>query len=124
LNDVFSDAHFDNFEGTSAIGHTRYATTGGADISNVQPFYFKNRQKGFAIAHNGNISNSYDLKNSLEEKGSVFQGNTDTEIIGHLLVRKKKLNLFDSLLVVLKKLQGAFSLAFLEKNAIYAARDR
>lgn len=124
LNDVFSEITFPADAGMSAIGHTRYATTGDQNPANTQPFHFKNKQKEFAIAHNGNVSNSYDLKHMLEEKGSVFYTDTDTEIIGHLLVRKKKLNLYNSLLSILNKLQGAFSLVLLDKDAIYGVRDK
>ena len=124
LNDVFVDFPFSKHDSHSAIGHTRYATTGGVNETNIQPFFFQNIRKQFAIAHNGNISNSYDLKWFLEEKGSIFQSNTDTEIIGHLLIREKKLNLFNSLLKISKKLHGAFSLVLLDENAIYAVRDK
>ena len=124
LNDVFDDLNEEKYSGTFSIGHVRYATTGGIDVANSQPFYFKSFQKEFAIAHNGNISNSFDLRKSLEERGSVFGGESDTEIIGHLLIRKKKIDLYDALLTTLDKLSGAFSLVLLDKKGIYAARDK
>src|SRR5512134_3748005 len=71
--------------GTMAAGHVRYSTTGGAGLRNVQPLYADLASGGFAVAHNGNISNSHHLRQELVRKGAIFQSTSDTEVIIHLV---------------------------------------
>lgn len=122
LDDVFRNMNFDAIESTHSIGHVRYATTGNISLANIHPFYFNHSKRKFAIAHNGNISNSPELRQELEDKGSIFYGESDTEILGHLLVRENG-DLFEAISKVLTRLEGAFSFVFIDDHAIYAARD-
>ena len=76
--DVFDPEHLELLAGHSAIGHVRYSTTGSSILTNAQPFVVRHRKKSYAVAHNGNIVNAYELKRELEEAGSIFQTTMDT----------------------------------------------
>ena len=82
--DVFDSDHLDSLEGRSAVGHVRYSTTGSSILTNAQPFVVRHSKKSYAVAHNGNIVNAYELRKELEEAGSIFQTTMDTEILLHL----------------------------------------
>ncbi|MBW2558742.1 MAG: hypothetical protein JRD69_07945 [Deltaproteobacteria bacterium] len=75
--------------GTSAIGHNRYSTTGSSDLMNAQPIVIRSRGSQIAAAHNGNLVNSSELRDMLEEKGAIFQTTSDSEIVLHLIARSK-----------------------------------
>src|SRR5687768_17427657 len=81
--------------GTMAAGHVRYSTTGGAGLRNVQPLYADLATGGFAVAHNGNISNAQHLRLDLTKKGSIFQSSSDTEVIIHLVATSRFGSLLD-----------------------------
>jgi amidophosphoribosyltransferase len=89
--DVFDADHMGDLHGQHAIGHVRYSTTGGSILMNAQPFVVQHRKKSYAVAHNGNIVNAYDLKRELEEVGSIFQTTMDSEIFLHLFVKNLQL---------------------------------
>ncbi|MBN1524160.1 MAG: amidophosphoribosyltransferase [Spirochaetales bacterium] len=105
------------------IGHVRYSTQGGNKIENAQPFCIACNKGQIAFAHNGNISNSDDLRASLFDKGSIFQSTSDTELILHLISRSEKATFREALLEILPKLQGAFSGIFIHEDTLYAVRD-
>ncbi|MBI4147799.1 amidophosphoribosyltransferase [Candidatus Woesearchaeota archaeon] len=111
--------------GEYAIGHVRYSTTGSSTIENAQPLVFPSRKFGtFALAHNGNLTNSKTLRDSIEAKGGVFLTTTDTEIIGHLLHRSSAESLEGALSDALSQVEGAYCLVLLTQQGVYAARDR
>ena len=85
VGEVFSEEDLQRLEGTAAIGHNRYSTTGENLIANAQPLTANLRSGPIAVAHNGNIVNSASLRESLIAKGAIFQGTNDTEVILHLL---------------------------------------
>ncbi|HWR83747.1 MAG TPA: amidophosphoribosyltransferase [Candidatus Deferrimicrobium sp.] len=109
--------------GKIAIGHTRYSTTGASSLINIQPFLITNRARSLAIAHNGNLTNSLELRTQLDAKGSIFQTTSDTEIILHLATRSRKKTRLERICDALTKVKGAYSLLFLTENTIVAARD-
>jgi len=109
--------------GRVAIGHTRYSTTGASSILNIQPFMVTNRSSSLAVAHNGNLTNAFELKANLDSKGSIFQTTSDSEIILHLAAVSKKKGRFERICDALKRLKGAYSLLFLTEDSIIAARD-
>jgi amidophosphoribosyltransferase len=109
--------------GNVAIGHTRYSTTGASSLINIQPFLITNRSRYLAIAHNGNLTNSFELRNRLDAKGSIFQTTSDTEIILHLATRSKKKTRLERICEALKAVNGAYSLLFMTENSVVAARD-
>ena len=85
VTEVFNNDNLSTLQGNMAIGHVRYSTTGGGGIENVQPFLFRHNSGDFALAHNGNIVNSIQLRKYLEDRGSLFQSTSDSEILAHLI---------------------------------------
>jgi len=124
VSEVFSNPEtIDKLTGSMAIGHTRYSTTGASSLLNIQPFMITNRRSNLAVAHNGNLTNSLELKHSLDSRGSIFQTTSDTEIILHLVATSKKRTRFDRICDALKRIKGSYSLVFLTEDSIIAARD-
>ena len=109
--------------GTMAAGHVRYSTTGGAGLRNVQPLYADLACGGFAIAHNGNISNAITLRRELVERGAIFQSTSDTEVIIHLVATSRQPTLIDRLVDALNQVEGAYSLVCLTREGVIACRD-
>jgi amidophosphoribosyltransferase len=109
--------------GRSAIGHVRYSTTGESGMRNVQPLFAELAEGGFAIAHNGNISNAMKLRRTLNRRGSIFQSTSDTEVIIHLVATSAQANLLDRLTDALKLVEGAYSLVVLTPEGLIACRD-
>ncbi len=123
VNDVFTKRSIESLKGTSAIGHNRYSTCGDDSISNIQPLFAHFDMGSIAIAHNGNIINAAGIKQQLVNEGAIFNTNSDTEIIIHLIAKSKKSCFFERLIDALKPLKGAFSLVVLRENELYAIRD-
>jgi amidophosphoribosyltransferase len=109
--------------GDRAIGHVRYSTQGGSVIRNLQPFYADLDSGGFAIAHNGNLTNAVALRNELVAQGSIFGSSSDTEVIPHLVARSRKDNLTDRFLDALSRIEGGYSLVALTQKKLIGARD-
>lgn len=109
--------------GESAIGHVRYSTTGETSLRNVQPLYADLVSGGFAVAHNGNISNAISLRNDLVRRGSIFQSTSDTEVIIHMVATSGYRTLLDRLIDALKRVEGAYSLLCLTPEGMIACRD-
>lgn len=122
VGDVFANEQIQLLKGDSAIGHTRYSTTGADTEANLQPFLMRANGHWLAIAHNGNLTNAHDLIKSLEKQGSIFQSTTDTEVIIHLMA-KSGLPLVESLLRALQLVEGSYSLLLLNQDKLIAARD-
>ena len=99
----------DRLKGHRAIGHTRYSTTGGDELRNVQPFFAEFSGGGFAVAHNGNITNALTLRSELQRAGAIFQSTSDTEVILHMIAMDKEPMFVDRLTSSLARLEGAFS---------------
>ncbi len=114
---------FNVLKGNMAIGHNRYATTGGNSIRNIQPFNMKYHTGILAVAHNGNLSNTNTLRRDLQSKGAIFRTTTDTELFMHLIAHSKKKTQVDQIREALTVARGAYSLAILTENALVAARD-
>jgi amidophosphoribosyltransferase len=121
--------NFDNDEiirrlaGDVACGHVRYSTTGETALRNVQPLYADLASGGFAIAHNGNISNAMNLRKRLVREGAIFQSTSDTEVIVHLLAKSRYRTLLDRFIDALKQVEGAYSLICLTREGLIACRD-
>ncbi|HEX6374775.1 MAG TPA: amidophosphoribosyltransferase [Allosphingosinicella sp.] len=109
--------------GPAAIGHVRYSTTGETALRNVQPLFAELASGGFAVAHNGNISNAMRLRRDLNRRGSIFQSTSDTEVIIHLVATSTYRTLFDRLIDALKQVEGAYSLICLTGEGMIACRD-
>ncbi|GAA4813990.1 amidophosphoribosyltransferase [Sphingosinicella ginsenosidimutans] len=109
--------------GRASIGHVRYSTTGETALRNVQPLFAELASGGFAIAHNGNISNAMRLRRELNRRGSIFQSTSDTEVIIHLVATSTQPSLLDRFIDALKQVEGAYSLACLTEEGLIACRD-
>ena len=109
--------------GQVACGHVRYSTTGETALRNVQPLYAELSSGGFAVAHNGNISNAGKLRRELVRRGSIFQSTSDTETIIHLVATSTFRTLLDRFIDALKQLEGAYSLICLTPEGMIACRD-
>ena len=109
--------------GDSAIGHVRYSTTGETALRNVQPLFADLSSGGFAVAHNGNISNAEKLRKDLVRRGSIFQSTSDTETVIHLVATSLYSTLLDRFIDALKQLEGAYSFVCLTSEGMIAARD-
>ena len=121
--DLFTPEVLGGLPGEMAIGHTRYATAGDSGVLNAQPFTVNCNKGRIAVAHNGNITNAAELRRELEREGSIFQANSDTEVILHLVARSREKTLPAALREALLQLEGAFSLVFLAEDRILVARD-
>ena len=109
--------------GTVACGHVRYSTTGETALRNVQPLYADLASGGFAIAHNGNISNAMRLRRDLVRRGSIFQSTSDTETIIHLVATSNYRTVVDKFIDALKRVEGAYSLIVMTPEGMIACRD-
>jgi amidophosphoribosyltransferase len=109
--------------GSMAIGHVRYATTGEVALRNVQPLFADFEFGGLAICHNGNLTNSYQLRRQLVRRGSLFQSTSDTEVIVHLIATSQKSTVVDRLTDALRQIEGAYSLVALSQDSIIGLRD-
>jgi amidophosphoribosyltransferase len=109
--------------GSVACGHVRYSTTGETALRNVQPLYADLASGGFAIAHNGNISNAMAVKRELVRRGSIFQSTSDTEVIIHLVATSTYRTLLDKFIDALKQVEGAYSLICMTPEGMIACRD-
>lgn len=122
--EVFKNpADLDNLTGEAAIGHVRYATSGGASINNVQPFFFSFYDMQMGLAHNGNLTNAHSLRRELEKKGSIFASSSDTEILMHLIRHSEQENFLDKLKESLRRVQGGFAYLIMREEKLYAALD-
>ena len=123
VSDVFDEATLKKLKGHSAIGHVRYSTTGSSVLKNAQPFVINYKKGTVAIAHNGNLTNSVELRDKLEADGSIIQTSMDSELILHLLVKAKSKDIKENLLEALPQLKGAYSLLLLTKDLLIGIRD-
>ena len=108
--------------GDAAIGHVRYSTSGGTIIRNIQPLFAEFEFGGFAVGHNGNITNAETLRKALIKRGSIFQSTTDTEVIIHLMAQAQG-DVTTRLIAALNQVEGAYSLTCIAKDTIVAVRD-
>jgi amidophosphoribosyltransferase len=110
-------------KGNSSIGHVRYATTGEVAPRNIQPLFADFAFGGLAICHNGNLTNSYHLRNRLVSRGSLFQSTSDTEVIVHLIATSLKDSVEERMAEALKQVEGAYSVAALTQHGLIGVRD-
>ncbi|MEE3466970.1 MAG: amidophosphoribosyltransferase [Eubacterium sp.] len=112
-------------DGTMAIGHVRYSTTGGDDRNNCQPMQVNHQKGKMALAHNGNISNAFELRQKLELDGAIFHSTSDTEIIAYLVTRERLVHpsIEKAVLATIPHLEGAFSLVLMSATKLIAVRD-
>ncbi len=124
VGDSFSDrATIERLLGAAAIGHVRYSTTGETVMRNVQPLFAELEGSGFAVAHNGNLTNGLTLRRNLIREGAICQSTTDTEVILHLLARSRKPRLIERFMDAVRAIEGAYALVALSNKKLIGARD-
>jgi amidophosphoribosyltransferase len=121
--DVFSPERLRRLPGDRAIGHVRYSTAGSSNLRNAQPITAKTARGPIAIAHNGNLTNADALRREMVREGAIFQSNSDTEVILHLLARAPAGPLEEQISFALGQVSGAYSLLILTRDTLYAVRD-
>ncbi len=121
--DVFSPERLRRLPGHRAIGHVRYSTAGSSNLRNAQPITANTAHGPIAIAHNGNLINADVLRKEMVRDGAIFQSNSDTEVILHLLARAPAAPLEEQIPHALAQVKGAYSLLILTPDAMYAVRD-
>lgn len=122
VNDVFNEEVLGELSGHVAIGHVRYSTTGSNVFENAQPIVVAGQRGSLAVAHNGNIINTRELRSQLEKKGLPFRSTTDSEIIALLLIEQGP-DMLHACLDVTRTLQGAYCLLLMNQNSLIAIRD-
>jgi amidophosphoribosyltransferase len=113
VSDAFNRDVLAKLPGSTAIGQVRYSTAGSSELRNAQPFLFEYAGGSIAIAHNGNLVNATELRAELEAQGSLFQTNSDTEVIVHLMAKAREPDVVGKLMAALKRVRGAYSLVML-----------
>ena len=121
--DIFDGATLAKLPGPMAIGHVRYSTAGESKLLNAQPILIDCAHGQIALCHNGNIVNARELRDELVQQGSIFQSNSDTEVILHLYARSKARSIDDAIVESVAQVQGAFSLVMLTRDRLIAVRD-
>jgi len=123
VEEIFTPAVLAELPGNLAIGHTRYSTAGDKALLNAQPIMIDCNKGKVALGHNGNLTNAAEWRRKLEHRGSIFQTNSDTEVIVHLLARSQARNLSGALGDALNQVEGAYSLLVLTTDELIAVRD-
>lgn len=126
ITDVFRDYEIQNLEGSMAVGHVRYSTTGQSKLENSQPFVIDFGDGFIAMAHNGDIVNSEELRNELISEGFYFRSDSDSEVICYMLKREhydNKKDVLEAIEAVCKKLVGSYALTILIDGDLYGVRD-
>ena len=124
VGDHFSSrSTIDRLPGSAAIGHVRYSTTGETILRNVQPLFAELDSGGFAVAHNGNLTNGLTLRRELVRQGAIYQSTSDTEVILHLVARSRRGRILDRFIEALRQLEGAYSLVALTNKKLIGVRD-
>jgi amidophosphoribosyltransferase len=123
VSDVFNEKKLNKLPGHIAIGHNRYSTTGASVTQNIGPIVVNHKLGTIGVAHNGNLVNSYTLREQLEDRGSIFQTTTDSEVILHLVAKSKKTSIEDKIIDAASQIHGAYSLVFITKHKLIALRD-
>ena len=123
VSDVFKEEVMARLPGSRALGHTRYSTAGSSVVANAQPIVVKTSMGPVGIVHNGNLTNPAEIRERLEQDGSIFQTTSDTEVILHLMARKPRPDIVESFMLALEEVRGAYSLIVNTDTCLIAARD-
>jgi len=121
--DAIQSEHLRGLHGRTTIGHARYSTAGASELRNAQPALVDYRDGTLALAHNGNLTNAAELRARLVAEGAIFQSTMDSEAIVHLIARSQQPDPDQQVLEALAQVEGAFSIAILVNDTVYAARD-
>ena len=126
VSDAFSQNDLDSLgQGSIAVGHVRYATTGSDSAENIQPIVVNHNKGKMALSHNGNLTNSFELREMLEEKGAIFHTTTDTEVIAYIIVQQRLQcgSIEQAVSSAMDIIKGAYSLVISSPSKLIAVRD-
>lgn len=125
VSEVFTEEHLDNLKGNIGVGHVRYSTAGGSNINNTQPLVLNYVKGTLALAHNGNLVNTPQLRHELEYTGAIFQTTIDSEVIAYHIARERlnSATVEEAVARAMKKLSGAYSLVIMSPRKLIGARD-
>ncbi len=121
--DVFTEERIAKLQGSIAIGHNRYSTSGQSDIKNAQPFLVNYAKGTLALGHNGNLVNGGALRAELEANGSIFRSTTDSEVILHLIARSAEKTTVGAIVEAIQRLEGAYTLTMMTEDMLIGIRD-
>jgi len=124
VGDAFSEVSvIDKLKGSQAIGHVRYSTTGETILRNVQPLFAELHGGGFAVAHNGNLTNGLTLRRNLVRDGAIYQSTSDTEVLLHLVARSRKPRFVERFVEAIRQIEGAYAFVGITNKKLIGARD-
>lgn len=123
VSEVFDHGALEQLTGTAALGHVRYSTTGSSVVANAQPLVIRYRRGAVALCHNGNLVNAGQIREELEENGSIFQTTLDTEVLAHLIARLGKNGLEEAVMRGMQVIQGGYAFGIMTENSLMGLRD-
>lgn len=123
VNDVFNEENINKLDGTSAIGHVRYSTTGSSNAVNAQPLLSEFKLGSIAIAHNGNLVNADIIRELLEDGGSIFQTSIDSEVVLNLIAKGAKKGIENAVVDAIQAVKGSYGMVILTKDSLIGVRD-
>jgi amidophosphoribosyltransferase len=124
VGDAFSEAAvIEKLQGSQAIGHVRYSTTGETILRNVQPLFAELHGSGFAVAHNGNLTNGLTLRRNLVRDGAIYQSTSDTEVLLHLVARSRKPRFIERFVEAIRQIEGAYAFVGITNKKLIGVRD-
>ena len=124
VQEVFNEGKLAELDGKMCLGHVLYTTANGRSIDNIEPLSFLHNTGSFAVAHNGNIVNAKQIREYLESKGSLFQSNTNAELLAHLIKKEADEPRIFTIMEALDLLEGSFAFVIMTQNRLYACRDK
>ena len=124
LNEVFNNGQVGKLKGSLGIGCVKYANASRSGLDNVGPFFFRHCTGDFAVASDGNLVNSKQIAEFLEKRGTIFQTDTDAELLAHLIKKNSSEDRIQNIVKALNMMEGGFTFVIMTKNRIYACRDK
>ncbi|MGB3367858.1 MAG: amidophosphoribosyltransferase, partial [Acidaminobacteraceae bacterium] len=123
VQEIFNAKNLELLKGEISIGHVRYSTTGESYVTNAQPLVVKYKGGSIGLAHNGNLINADEIRNDLEDTGSIFQTSIDSEVIANLIARNYKSGFEEAIKKAVTKIRGSFSLVIMCDEKLIGVRD-
>ena len=124
LNEIFNNGQVGKLQGSLGIGCVKYANASRGGLDNVGPFFFRHHSGDFCVASDGNLVNSRQIAEYLEKRGTIFQTDTDAELLAHLIKKSASEDRIGNIVKALNMMEGGYTFVVMTKNRIYAARDK
>lgn len=125
VHEVFRESKLDELKGNIGVGHVRYATSGSSTVENAQPLVLRYMKGSLSLAHNGNLVNAYELREKMEQEGSIFHTSIDSEVIAYAIAKERirSKTVEDAIRKAVKKIQGAYGLIVMSPRKLIGVRD-